>query len=284
VTNRTNPENAEYAGRGIYFVQVPTYLIDLAISPGSPINGDAVLFAHIVKSDAWRNQIFPSYARLAAEVGMGLSTVRRHIANLKAAGAITWGHRTSSQGRSTNEYAIAPWQPHLFDRAVPLASEHHHVLASEHHHVLASEHRSKRKVEVREKTRKTPVVEAEVLFDSDDALPSEPAGAVAPGPAGSGEKSVTDQLAARWYDAKDGMANYPAVRQIVSSAGRKGFTADQVASGIDRLLETGKPLTLTTLRDAIVGMPTSASGGLGTTGRKVAAAMDLAARLRAEGR
>jgi hypothetical protein len=285
VTDRTNPENAQYAGRGIYFVQIPTYLIDLALSPDSPVNAGAVLlYAHIVKTYAWRNAIFPSYARLAGEVGMSESTIRRFMTNLKLAGAITWGHRTSSQGRSTNEYAIAPWRPNVFDREVPLTSEHHHPLTSEHHHPLTSEQGSKREVEVREKTKKTPVVDAEVLFDSDEASPPEPAGAVAPGPLARGEKSVTDQLAARWYDAKDGMANYQAVRQIVASAGRKGFTADQVAFGLDRLLETGKPLTLTTLRDAIVGMPTSAAGQLGTTGRKVAAAMDLAARLRAEGR
>jgi hypothetical protein len=105
-------------GAGYYFIQVPVYLYDAVIEGRIPANG-IVLYMTIVKRYALMDRIFPSYATLGRESGMGESTARRLMGQLRDVGAITWGHRKDEQGQSTNEYAIAPWKPFLFDRAVP---------------------------------------------------------------------------------------------------------------------------------------------------------------------
>lgn len=96
---------------------MPVYLLDAAFAPDSPVNAPAVvLWAHIHRHYAWRERVFPSYARLAEETGQSESAVKRQLNMLKAAGAITWGATYRARGRSSNEYALAPMEPFRFDR------------------------------------------------------------------------------------------------------------------------------------------------------------------------
>lgn len=111
------PEGAKAAGRGYWFTPVPVYLLDAAYDPDSPVNAPAViLWAHVHRHYAWRERVFPSYARLAEETRQSESAVKRQLNVLKAAGAITWGATYRARGRSSNEYALAPMEPFRFDR------------------------------------------------------------------------------------------------------------------------------------------------------------------------
>lgn len=111
------PEGTRPAGTGYWFTPLPTYLLDAVYDPSSPINAPAViLWAHIHRNYAWRERIFPSCATLAGETGLGERTVARLLQTLRSAGALTWGASFSSKGRSSNQYALAPFRPFEFDR------------------------------------------------------------------------------------------------------------------------------------------------------------------------
>jgi len=114
------PEGARPAGRGYWFTPVPTYLIDAVYEANSPVNAPAViLWAHIHRHYAWRERIFPSYATLAAETSTGERTIARLLQTLRSAGALTWDAGFSLKGRSSNQYALAPFKAFEFDREPP---------------------------------------------------------------------------------------------------------------------------------------------------------------------
>lgn len=113
------PVGTRAAGNGYWFTPMPVYLLDVVFAPDSPVNAPAVvLWAHIHRHYAWRERVFPSYARLAEETGQSESAVKRQLNMLKAAGAITWGATYRARGRSSNEYALAPTEPFRFDREI----------------------------------------------------------------------------------------------------------------------------------------------------------------------
>lgn len=112
------PEGAAAAGDGYWFTPLPVYLTEAVYNPDSPVNAPAaMLWAHIHRNYAWRRRVFPSYATLAEETDQSESAVKRQMAALRQAGAITWGATYSAKGRSSNEYALAPVRPFEFDRA-----------------------------------------------------------------------------------------------------------------------------------------------------------------------
>lgn len=111
------PEGARAAGRGYWFTPLPVYLLDAVYDPDGPVNAPAaMLWAHVHRHYAWRERVFPSYARLAEETRQSESAVKRQLNALKAAGAITWGATYRTRGRSSNEYALALLEPFRFDR------------------------------------------------------------------------------------------------------------------------------------------------------------------------
>lgn len=119
VPQEGTPVGTRAAGNGYWFTPMPVYLLDAVFAPDSPVNAPAVvLWAHIHRHYAWRERVFPSYARLAEETGQSESAVKRQLNMLKAAGAITWGAAYRARGRSSNEYALAPTEPFRFDREV----------------------------------------------------------------------------------------------------------------------------------------------------------------------
>jgi hypothetical protein len=75
-----------------------------------------MLWAHVHRHYAWRERVFPSYARIAEETGQSESAVKRQLNALKAVGAITWGATYGARGRSSNSYALAVVEPFRFDR------------------------------------------------------------------------------------------------------------------------------------------------------------------------
>lgn len=114
------PEGVKASGRGYWFTPVPVYLLDAVYDPDSPVNAPAaMLWAHVHRHYAWRERVFPSYARLAEETRQSESAVKRQLNALKAAGAITWGATYRARGRSSNEYALAVLEPFRFDRETP---------------------------------------------------------------------------------------------------------------------------------------------------------------------
>jgi hypothetical protein len=116
----SSPEGARPGGNGYWFTPVPVYLLDAVYDPDSPVNAPAaMLWAHIHRHYAWRERVFPSYARLAEETRQSESAVKRQLNALKAAGAITWGATYRARGRSSNEYALAVLEPFRFDRETP---------------------------------------------------------------------------------------------------------------------------------------------------------------------
>jgi hypothetical protein len=173
----TAHEGAAAAGSGIYFVQVPTYLLDAVYDPGSPVNAVAfALHAHIVRRYVWRRAIFPSHATLAQETGQSISSVQRSLRALKAAGAIDWRTCVNSRGKTSNEYAVAPVDPFQFDwgrrepRVVPVTSDRNPSVTSDRNPSVKSDRGSERELEVREEVSETTseadvVIEAEVVTD-----------------------------------------------------------------------------------------------------------------------
>jgi hypothetical protein len=117
-----DPAGALPASGAYWFTPMPVYLVEAVFDPASPVNAPAgMLWAHIHRHYAWRRRVFPSYATLAEETGQSESAVKRQMAALRQAGALTWGATYGAKGRSSNEYALAPMKPFDFDRATTSA-------------------------------------------------------------------------------------------------------------------------------------------------------------------
>jgi hypothetical protein len=112
-------EGARPAGNGYWFTPLPLYLLEAVYNPNSPVNAPAaMLWAHIHRHYAWRQRVFPSYATLADETSQSESAVKRQLKALREVGALDWGAGYGRSGRTSNEYALAPYQPFQFDRDV----------------------------------------------------------------------------------------------------------------------------------------------------------------------
>lgn len=225
------PEGARPAGRGYWFIPMPVYLLDTVYDPDSPVNAPAaILWAHIHRHYAWRDRVFPSYARLAEETGQSESAVKRQLNTLKAAGAVTWGAAYRARGRSSNEYALAPMEPFRFDRetAGPVQAKSGRHPSVEVKNDLAVESKSDPHPQVKNGLG----IESSSYLESTDDLSLAPVVAKAKDARGQGAvpeerenpaapNNDTDPaaaVAAAWTTTRGGRRNPAAERDIAASA------------------------------------------------------------------